>query len=227
MDDIVALVPMKSHSERIPNKNIKEFNGKPLLYWILNTLKDSRYIKKIAVNTDSKKISKKCLNYFPNIKIIERPKKIQGDFVSMNKIIKHDIGKLNDHDYFLQTHATNPLLRPDTIDKSIKTFFDKLEECFDSLFSVNRIQTRCYTHEGKPINHEFGELKRTQDLNPIYKENSNIYIFSRKSFRNNKNNRIGRKPYMFKINRLESIDIDEKKDFILAEKLHNLEIQND
>ena len=119
--------------------------------------------------------------------------------------------------FFLQTHATNPLLKTETISRAIHSFFGK-ESDYDSLFSVTKLYTRLYNQNHKPINHNPYDLIRTQDLEPVYEENSNLYLFSKKSFYKN-NNRIGNNPKLFIINALESVDIDEKDDFLFSEYL--------
>ena len=214
---IVSLLPMKGNSERVPNKNLKIFNSKPLYHSIVNTLLESKYVTDIIVNTDSEKIKKNIKDSFPQIKIIDRPKEIQGDFISMNKIIANDISKI-DSDFFLQTHSTNPLLKASTIDNAIEEFFKNLKT-YDSMFSVNSFQSRFFYKNNKPINHNPLELIRTQDLDPIYEENSNFYIFSRESFIKSNQNRIGLKPYLFPTDKIESIDIDDLNDFKIAESL--------
>lgn len=215
---ISALIPMKANSERVPNKNLKLFNGLPLYHAIVKTLVSSKYLKYITVNTDSELIKKDLVDNFPFIQIIDRPQDLQGDFVSMNRIIENDISIIPSK-YFLQTHSTNPLLTTETLDKSIETFFINKEK-YDSLFSVTRLQSRFYWENGQPINHDPKELLRTQDLSPIFEENSNFYIFSKESFLKAGNKRIGRNPLMFEIDKLEAVDIDEIQDFTIAESLY-------
>lgn len=216
---IIALLPMKANSERVPNKNMRDFNGFPLYHAIVKSLLNSKYIKSVVINTDSKIIAKDAKETFGDkIIIIDRPVEIQGDFVSMNNIIAYDLNKL-DGEYFLQTHSTNPLLKSETIDKAIEKYFDGLEN-FDSAFGVTKIQTRFYDKNAKPINHNPKVLLRTQDLEPMYEENSNFYIFSKESFKNVGEKRIGLKPQIFEVNKLEAVDIDEPEDFILAELLY-------
>jgi CMP-N-acetylneuraminic acid synthetase len=216
---LIALLPMKGHSERVPNKNMRDFNDRPLYHAIMHTLLKSKYIEKVVIDTDSEIIKEDAKKNFDNsVIIIDRPKEIQGGDVSMNVIINYDLSQL-DGDYFLQTHSTNPLLRVETLDKAIKTYFENLNK-YDSLFSVTRVQTRFYDKNANPINHNSKELLRTQDLEPLYEENSNFYIFSKESFKNAGNRRIGLKPQIFEVNKLESVDIDEPEDFILAEILY-------
>ncbi|OGT46227.1 MAG: acylneuraminate cytidylyltransferase [Gammaproteobacteria bacterium RIFCSPHIGHO2_12_FULL_38_11] len=212
-----ALVPMKGHSERVPNKNLRLFMDKPLCYYVINSLLESFYIDKVYVNTESQPIKDKINQLFgERVKIIDRPLAIQGDFVTMNTIIDYDLSQL-DGEYFLQTHSTNPLLRVETINKVIKTFLNN-QNNYDSLFTVDRIQGRLYRENLIPVNHDLMEMLRTQDLPPIFMENSNLYIFTRSSF-NKKKCRIGNNPMLFETPKLESIDIDIEEDFILAELL--------
>jgi len=220
---IIALLPMKGHSERIYNKNLKNFHGRPLYQRIVNTLLDSKFIDKVVINTDSEEIKKNIFSeYGRKIVIIDRPLNIQGDFVSMNKIIEYDLNNLTDKYHFLQTHSTNPLLKISTIDKAIEKYFDITNKnTFDSLFSVTRFQTRFYWQTGDPINHNPNDLIRTQDLPVIYEENSNFYIFSRDSFYSNDKKRIGKRPYLFEMDKIEATDIDEPEDFIIAKKLYS------
>jgi CMP-N-acetylneuraminic acid synthetase len=218
MMKLIALLPMKGHSERVPNKNIRLFSGKPLYHSIMKPLMESEFIERVVINTDSNDIAEDAKRHFERVQIIPRPEKIQGDFVPMNEIIAYDLDRL-EGEHYLQTHSTNPLLRLETINKAIEVYFKDLSK-FDSLFSVTQMQTRFYWSNGKPVNHNPQELLRTQDLPPIFEENSNFYIFSKASFRNAGNNRIGLKSQMFAIDKLEAIDIDDPEDFALAETLY-------
>lgn len=219
MEKLIALLPMKGHSERVPNKNMKIFCGAPLYHAILKTLQQCKYISQIAIDTDSQAIREDALRNFNTIMIIDRPEELCGDFVSMNRIIEYDLSKLPG-EHFLQTHSTNPLLTVETLNNAIETYFSNLKDR-DSLFSVTRWQTRFYWQNGDPVNHNPEELIRTQDLPPVFEENSNFYIFSKSSFSNAKARRIGSRPEMFVTDRLESIDIDENIDFQLAEFLYS------
>jgi len=221
---LTALIPMKGHSERVPKKNLKPFNGKPLYHWVVRACQEAKGIDKIVIDTDCPFIKADISDNFSDIIVIDRPLEIQGDYVSMNDIIEHDLNCL-DGDYFLQTHSTNPLLKSTTIDASIEQFFENLEK-FDSLFSVTKWQTRLYWGDVAPINHNPKELLRTQDLPPVFEENSNFYLFSRSSFKNS-GKRIGISPNLFVMNKMEAFDIDNPEDFIMAELLHKTYYSDD
>jgi CMP-N-acetylneuraminic acid synthetase len=215
-DKFCALVPMKGHSERIPNKNIKQFVGRPLFHWVLESLSQVSSIDRVVINTDSEEIARSAAENF-DVTIHERPQRLCGDFVSMNRIIDYDLSLLSNYNLFVQTHSTNPLLRPQSIEQALVAFLDD-DSRFDSLFSVTRHQARFFGSEGEPINHDPSELKRTQDLPPLFEENSNFYIFSRHSFADT-GQRIGRHPGMRELAALEAIDIDVPDDWKLAEAL--------
>lgn len=214
-DTLSALVPMKGHSERIPEKNIREFNGRPLFHWILATLEATPVVDSIVVDTDSETIARGAKENF-DVRIIDRPQRLRGGDVPMNDVILHDIKEV-DADLFLQTHCTNPLLRSKTIAESVEAFRKNKDR--DSLFSVTPLQTRLWTEAGEPINHERDQLLRTQDLSPVYEENSNVFLFTESSMER-RGNRIGDRPMMFEMDAKEAVDIDEPIDFRLAEFLH-------
>ena len=218
MYSIVALLPMKANSERVRGKNFKDFCGKPLFQWILDSLLAVERIDKIVINTDARMILKN-FNILNNDKVIirDRPNDICGDFVSMNKIISNDVDNI-DAETFLMTHTTNPLLLRETIESAIDKYLLGLKNGYDSLFTVNQVQTRYYDATLMPLNHDPQNLIRTQDLPIWYEENSNLYLFSKDSF-NKTNARIGLHPQILVSKAFESTDIDTPDDWELAEIL--------
>ncbi|MGY8815834.1 MAG: acylneuraminate cytidylyltransferase family protein [Gammaproteobacteria bacterium] len=207
---------MKGHSSRVPRKNLKMLNGAPLYHWVVHALQRANKITEIIIETDSDEIAADVIENF-DLRVIRRPQELIGDEVPMNDLIEYHISVI-ESDIYLQTHSTNPLLKPTTIDNAIQCFIDNRDK-YDSLFSVTCLQTRLYFADGKPVNHNPEELIPTQDLPVIYEENSNLYLFTAKSFAANKKRRIGQNPAMFEINKLEAVDIDNIEDFMLAEAL--------
>ena len=217
---ITALMPMKGVSERVPNKNMRAFSGAPLYTVVLNQLQLSHFVDTICVNTDSEIITNDIRSRFPDVRVHPRPTELLGHDTPMNLIIQNDIHQL-EGEWFLQTHSTNPLLTSDTIDRALESFFRQEIGLYDSMFSVTRVQTRLYWEDGSAVNHDPKVLLKTQDLPIIYEENSCFYLFSRSSFEAAGNKRIGLKPYMYEISKLEAVDIDEPDDFRLAEFMYN------
>jgi len=207
---------MKANSERIHNKNMRLLCGRPLFHWILDALNESGVIDEIIINTDSEEIANNAKKYF-NVTIHMRPDYLLD--INSNEafqIMEYDL-KHVEGEYFIQTHSTTPLIRPITIKKAIETYFENIKNN-DSLFSVTPWQKRIYDNKGAGLNHDPAKLIKTQNLHPVYEENSCIYIFSRESFLRNKN-RLGKTPYMYFMDKYESVDIDENYEFILAETI--------
>jgi len=214
---LVALVPMRHHSERVPGKNYRPLAGEPLYHHILNTLMAVEAIDRIVVDTDSALILEGLKQDFPTVTRLRRPDALRAGTIPMNDILLHDAAEV-EADFYLQTHTTNPLLTPETVAKAVKTFFENYPE-HDSLFGVTRLQTRLYDQHGQPVNHDPKVLLRTQDLPPIYEENSCIYIFPRETLISRRN-RLGERPLMFEIPANEAWDIDEELDFTVAETIY-------
>lgn len=215
MSAVTALLPMKGHSERVPGKNLRPIAGRPLYHWIARALVAATSVDTVVVDTDSDEIAADVSREFPAFEVHERPEHLQGDFVPMHDIVAY-LAAVWPGDIFLQTHATNPLLTAATIDAAVESFAG--QQTYDSLMSVTRWQTRLYSEDGTPLNHDPNELLRTQDLAALLEENSNIYIAPREVVEDT-GRRIGSRPMLFEIARHEAVDIDEPLDFIIAECL--------
>ena len=213
---IAALVPMRHHSQRVPGKNYRDLAGKPLFHHIIETLQAVPEVDIIVVDTDSQIIMDGLAENFPEVRVIARPEHLCEDDRPMNDILLYDTEQV-DADFYLQTHSTNPLLRSVTVSAGIRAFLEAYP-AKDSLFSVTRHQARFYARNGKAINHNPRELIQTQDLPPVYEENSCIYLFSRENLIKF-NHRVGKNPLMFEIPTLEAVDIDEESDFVIADIL--------
>jgi CMP-N-acetylneuraminic acid synthetase len=213
---ISAIVPMRDNSERVLNKNIRSFNGKPLYHYIINNLIDCEIFDSVIIDTNIDAVKGEAPKNFPQVIIIDRPDHLKAGEIPMNLVLHHSLQQV-DSEFILQTHSTNPLLGKQTILKAVEAFQSNYPKN-DSLFSVTQLQMRFWDCETKPINHNPGELLRTQDMEPMYFENSCIYIFNREKFLKIKN-RIGTNPRMFEINKVESFDIDDMEDFKIAESL--------
>ncbi len=213
---LAALVPMRHHSQRVPGKNYRPLAGKPLFQHIIETLLAVPEIDTVMVDTDSEPVMDGVRRLFPTVKLIQRPEHLRADDVPMNDILLHDTAQV-DAEFYLQTHSTNPLLKAQTISQGIQKFFADYPK-YDSLFSVTRLQTRLYFQDGRAINHNPLELIQTQDLPPVYEENSCLYLFTRENLAR-KRHRIGDKPLMFEIDADEAWDIDEELDFEITDFL--------
>lgn len=215
----IALLPMKAHSARVSGKNFRPFAGKPLFRWILDTLLALPEIERVVINTDARDIlASQGLADTDRILIRDRKPELCGDFVSMNLVLADDVSAVESEAY-LMTHTTNPLLGQGTIRGALAEYQEAVAAGRgDSLFTVNKFQTRFYRADGSAVNHDPKNLIRTQDLEPWFEENSNLYLFNRASFAATKA-RIGLRPVMFETPRSESADIDDQVGWDIAERL--------
>jgi len=206
---------MKGNSQRVPGKNLKNIAGRPLFHWILDTLLSARRVDEVMVDTDSDDIEEAVVATFSDVTIHRRPVEWHGDEVPMHDIVT-DVAGDTDQEHILQCRSTNPLLAPSTVDRAIARYLEPGDH--DSLMSVTPLQSRFYFMDGRPVNHDPSVLVRTQDLDPIYEENSNIYIAPVNQIRQT-GLRIGKSPFLFPIDAAEAVDIDVELDFRIAEFL--------
>jgi CMP-N-acetylneuraminic acid synthetase len=213
---VVALVPMRSQSERVPGKNLRSCAGRPLYHWVISTLLGCPGVSGVVIDTDSEEIIADAARSFPQVRVLRRPARLGRGEVSMNEVLLNTVEQLAG-DIFLQTHSTSPLLTVPTIERALGAF-EAGRSTHDTLMSVTAWQKRLWTTDGEPLNHDPGLLLRTQDLPPVYEENSAFYIFSRETLMVARN-RIGARPAFFEVDQLEAWDIDDEADFLVAEVL--------
>ena len=219
MPEVVAFMPMRHSSERVPGKNYRELDGAPLFHHMMRTLLGCADVRKVVIDTDSPTVADQCAAVFPDVVVLDRPEHLLGGDTPMTEILRHDASVV-DSDWYLQTHSTSPLLRASTITAGLAALDDSLDT-HDSLFSVTRLRTRLYDADFAPVNHDPAVLLRTQDLPPLYEENSGMYIFTRDQISGGR--RFGDRPLLFEIDPMEATDIDEEPDFVLADILHRLQ----
>ena len=191
---MAALVPMRHNSERVKGKNFRDFGGRPLYQHIVDTLLRADCIDCVVIDTDSDVIRESCARDFPDVVLLERPEHLRAGETPMNDVLLNTIEQVP-ADFYLQTHSTNPLLRPETVRGAVEAFHEA-RPGVDSLFTVTRLQTRLWDGLTRPVNHNPAFLLRTQDLPPIYEENSCMYIFTADVLQNERN-RLGRRPLMW------------------------------
>jgi CMP-N-acetylneuraminic acid synthetase len=214
---IAALVPMRHSSERVPGKNYRDFAGKPLYFHVIESLLSCPSITVVVIDTDSPIVIEMTKQHFPTVKILERPEHLRDGSIAMNDVLMNIINQVS-ADFYLQTHSTNPLLSSVTIELGIQMFLSQYP-MYDTLFSVTKKNVRYWDVLARPINHNQNILLRTQDLPPVFEENSCMYLFS-KEILVRKHNRIGDRPYLFEMPEIEAQDIDVELNFKVAEFLY-------
>ena len=210
----LAIIPARGNSKRIKNKNIKIFNGKPLIYWTIVAALKSNFIDEVYVSSDDKSILKISNQY--SAKTIIRPKNLSGPIIHGDIAMKHAYLKIKKKfDYIFMLQPTCPLRTSVNIDKAAKII---LKKKYDSLLSVNFDTSFLWKKERyfyNSINYNFKQRPRKQDVQ-FYKENGAIYITKPKILIK-KNNRLGGKIGVYNMGDEVSIDIDTLSDFKIAE----------
>lgn len=214
---LTALMPMRHSSERVKGKNYRPFgDGRPLFQHMLDVLVACPGIDKIVIDTDSPTVKDICAAQYPQVQVLDRPEHLRDGAIPMNNILLHDINQV-DSQFYLQTHSTNPLVTRDTVQRAIDTFM-QVVPIYDSLFSVTKVQTRLWDPLARAVNHNPNILLRTQDLPPLFEENSCLYIFDKQTLVERRN-RLGLRPYMFEMDPFEAVDIDNEINFQVAEAI--------
>lgn len=209
----VAVVPMKLNSRRLPQKNIKSFsNGRPLCHYILDTLCNIDRIDEVYVYCSDESIK----TYIPlKVKYLKRDKSLDQDSTKMNEVLKCFAEEVY-ADVYVMTHTTAPFITKESIVKGWKAVTG---EGYDSAFAAKKLQDFIWK-DGKPFNYSLENIPRTQDLPPLYEETSGFYIYKRCVIAE-LGRRIGNIPYIVEVGEIESIDIDEEEDFVIADAVFN------
>lgn len=209
----VAIVPMKLNNRRLPQKNTKCFtNGKPLCWYILSTLLTVEGIDEVYVYCSNPDIKE----FIPDgVKYLRRSETLDQDSTKMNEVLRcfaEDVPA----DVYVMTHTTAPFISKASIEKGLNAV---LSGKYDSSFAAKKLQDFLWK-DNTPFNYELDNIPRTQDLPPLFEETSGFYIYESKVM-TELNRRIGDKPYIVEVGEIESIDIDEPEDFMIADAVFN------
>ncbi len=211
---VVALVPIKLHSQRLPHKNILPIAGRPLCWHICNTLVGTKGIDEVYVYCSDKAVRQ----YLPEGTLFkQREKALDGDMVKGFDIYRSFIHEV-DADVYVLAHTTSPFIKASSVENALGHI---LSGVHDSAFTAQRIQTFAW-YKGKPFNYDPEDVPRTQDMEPVWVETSAFYMFQKEIFTVH-GRRIGFKPFIQEVSGMEAIDIDEEKDYELACRLAKAE----
>ena len=213
----IAVVPMKLNNERLPNKNTTSFdNGMPLCYYILDTLLKVEGVDEVYVYCSNPIIQE----YIPKgVKYLRRKESLDTSQTKMNEVLRcfaEDV----DADVYVMTHATSPFVKPESINEALSMV---KSGAYDSALAVQKVQEFLWKG-GKPFNYDLDNIPRTQDLEALYSETSGFYIYE-KEIITQYNRRVGFKPFLKEVSKIESVDIDEFEDFQVANAIFNMYIK--
>ena len=213
---VIAFIPARGGSKSIPGKNIKNFCGKPLIYWNLLALEKSELIDEVVVATDSEKIFKKVEEFnFSKVKLYKRSAENAQDHSTSEAIMLEYINyaKLASSDIFMLVQATSPFTRTEDFNNGLK-----LMNKHDTVFSCAKIKRFIWDKEGIPLNYDHNNRPRRQDFNGTFMENGAFCISSVSDIINH-NNRISGNIGICEMAEYTFVEIDEVEDWIMAEQL--------
>ena len=202
---VVAIIPIKSKSKRLKNKNFRKINGKPLYKYLLEKLKFTNF-DEIYVDSDSLEIEKYCK--IKKYNFIRRMPKLALDKANGNDLLNHH-SKIIDADIYFQLFITAPLLKTETINSCINKM--KKDKKYDSILTSKSIYN-WFWFKRKAVNYNPITLPRSQDAIPVICETTGLYGIRKKTLKKYKC-RIGKNPYFCEVSDEESIDLDNYKDF--------------
>ena len=211
----VAFVPIRLNSQRVEGKNLRLLGGRPLMTYLLDSLIQAENIDEVYVYCSNLSI----VEYLPEgVKFLQRDERLDSN-TTLGQEIYDAFTQQVEADIYILAHTTSPFIKTSTIEDAVK----KVQSGeYDSAFSAEKIQTFTWW-QGEPLNYTFERVPRTQDLEPVYVETSAFFIFRKELWREH-HRRIGFKPYTAVTDRIESMDIDNPDDFLLAEAIVTAEL---
>lgn len=215
MKTIVAIMPIKLTNERLPGKNTKLLGGKYLLQYELENLKKTGLVHDINVYCSDEAV----IPFIPDgVNFLKRPANLDLPTSNFSQIFETFI-KAKDADIYVYAHATAPFITVETMKQCIEAV---VSGEYDSAFCASKIQDYLWQN-GEPLNFDATNVPRSQDIPPIYRETSGVYVFTKEVFLKY-HRRIGKKPFVKEVSFKEAVDINNPEDFELAEALVNVEI---
>ena len=223
--NIMGLIPARGGSKGIPHKNYVKLNGIPLINYTISAAKNSKFINKIFVSTDDKKISKIAENENIHVPYL-RPKSISGDKTTNLEVIKYTLKLLSKKEGFVPDiivylQPTSPLRTAKMIDTSITMLIESNASCVLGVKQISEHPFNSFWHKQKflvPYKKNFKKFSRRQDLPALYYPTGSIYTFWRTTIEKT-NSLYGKKILPYIIPNELSVDIDTKFDLFLAESI--------
>lgn len=225
MKEILAIIPARAGSKGIPNKNIVEIAGKPLIYYTIKEAKESKYITRIIVSTDGEEIANTSKKL--DVEIIMRPAELSTDIATTLPVLKHIVKYLKEKEDYLPDvivclQPTSPLRTSQDIDRVIEKL---IENDYDSTVSV------CKTEQnpewllieedkyGKFYTGKRPDNLRRQDLKKAYFINGAVYALTLECLMKNEDYILGDKIGIVIMNKINSIQIDDNEDLEIIRKI--------
>ena len=221
----LAIIPARGGSKRLPRKNLLDLCGKPLIAWSIEAALKSKYISKVIVSSDDEEILNIAKEYKADF--IKRPDELASDTATTFDALKHTLENVEKYDYVVLLQPTSPLRTEKHIDEAIELLKEKNADAIISVCEMEHspLWSNTLDEDLNMSNFLRDEVlnKRSQDLPKYYRLNGAIYICKTDKLLQNESFFLKENIYAYKMNKKDSVDIDEEIDFIIAEKLmqHN------
>jgi len=215
---IVAFIPARGGSKSIPKKNIKLLCGKPLVFWVMSALQETKNINEIVLATDSDEIEKIVLNFnFSKTKIFRRSSENAVDTSTTESVMLEYIetNSLDDDDIFVLVQATSPLTESVHFSEALTIY---QESKYDSILTCVRNYRFFWNEEGTSKNYDFKNRPRRQDFTGQLMENGAFYINTVGNIKKSKN-RLSGKIGIYEMPEYTGTEIDELDDWAVLENL--------
>ena len=223
----LAVIPARGGSKRLPHKNLLDLCGKPLIAWSIEAGLQSKYIDKVLVSSDNKKILDIATKFKTGI--IKRPKRLASDTATTFDVLKHAIDNLESYDYIVLLQPTTPLRNDRHIDEAIELLEKKNAHAIISVCEMDHSPLWSNTLKSDQAMNEFLKEdilnKRSQDLEKYYRLNGAIYICKINKFFKEREFFLKENVYAYIMDRESSIDIDEDIDLKIANTLASINIE--
>lgn len=209
---VVAFVPVKLNNERLPGKNTKQFrDGTPLIANILTSLLSVSGLDDVYVYCSNESV----VDYIPdNCKYLKRSVNLDRSETKINEVLQ-SFARDVEADIYVLAHATAPFISSVSIQAAVDAV---VSGEYDSALTVSRLQEFLWK-DGRPINYSLNAVPRTQDLDPMFVETTGLYVYTRGLIME-RNVRIGDRPHLVEVSKIEAVDINEPVDFEIADALH-------
>lgn len=216
---VVAIIPARGGSRRVPSKNLFPLSGIPLVAHSILHARESQLVDEIIVSTDDAEIAAVSERY--GATVVRRPPDISGDDASSESALLHALDSRGkpDPDLVVFLQATSPLRRSNDIDTAIQTLLDQKA---DSLFSAAEDYGLLWSQDDKgalkSVNYSFGNRKREQEMRRQFRENGSMYVFRPKILRE-ENNRLGGRIAVYEMDLLSSFQLDAPQHYEILQIL--------
>lgn len=224
-ESVSFFLPVRKGSQRVFQKSTREFAGIKggLLELKLKQLIQSELLSEIVLSTNDEEaieIASKVDSGDKVIQIIERPNELCLDTTPLTKLIEY-VPTIVNSKHILWGHVTTPFVDHNDYDQIITSYLENIRKGFDSLVTVMPFQNFLLNSQGEIFNLEEKSSKwpRTQDLPKLFEVNHAVFLASKDIYTQN-SDRLGKRPFLFEMDKIKSLDIDWEEDFKMAEALY-------